>query len=123
MGRIAFLLLALFAEMERTFTTERAAHARTVAEAAGRWVRQGSVGNFQVGGAVGIQDPDPAEIARVAADHELRLLRQGEGMPTGGAMPEYLFRRTRGVIGLLGIKAETDQTHLPSLHDALQSPA
>ncbi|MFI6062437.1 recombinase family protein [Streptomyces sp. NPDC051286] len=36
MGRIAFLLLALFAEMERTFTTERAAHARAVAEAAGR---------------------------------------------------------------------------------------
>ena len=29
MGRIAFLLLALFAEMERTFTAERAAHARS----------------------------------------------------------------------------------------------
>jgi DNA invertase Pin-like site-specific DNA recombinase len=38
MGRIAFLLLALFAEMERTFTAERAAHARAVAEAAGRHV-------------------------------------------------------------------------------------
>ncbi|GAA2078400.1 recombinase family protein [Actinomadura alba] len=36
MARIAFLLLALFAEMERTFTAERAAHARTVAEASGR---------------------------------------------------------------------------------------
>ncbi|WP_327725012.1 recombinase family protein [Streptomyces europaeiscabiei] len=36
MGRIAFLLLALFAEMERTFTAERAGHARAVAEAAGR---------------------------------------------------------------------------------------
>ena len=36
MGRIALLLLALFAEMERTFTAERAAHARAVAEAAGR---------------------------------------------------------------------------------------
>jgi Site-specific recombinases, DNA invertase Pin homologs len=35
-GRIAFLLLALFAEMERTFTAERAAHARAVAAAAGR---------------------------------------------------------------------------------------
>jgi DNA invertase Pin-like site-specific DNA recombinase len=33
-----FLLLALFAEMERTFTAERAAHARAVAEAAGRQV-------------------------------------------------------------------------------------
>jgi DNA invertase Pin-like site-specific DNA recombinase len=38
MGRVAFLLLALFAEMERTFTTERAAHARAVAEAAGRQI-------------------------------------------------------------------------------------
>jgi DNA invertase Pin-like site-specific DNA recombinase len=38
MGRIAFLLLALFAEMERTFTAERAAHARGVAEANGRQV-------------------------------------------------------------------------------------
>ena len=38
MGRIAFLLLALFAEMERTFTAERAAHARAVAETAGRQV-------------------------------------------------------------------------------------
>jgi DNA invertase Pin-like site-specific DNA recombinase len=37
-GRIAFLLLALFAEMERTFTAERAAHARSVAEANGRQV-------------------------------------------------------------------------------------
>lgn len=36
MGRIAFLLLALFAEMERTFAAERAAHARAVAEAANR---------------------------------------------------------------------------------------
>jgi DNA invertase Pin-like site-specific DNA recombinase len=36
MGRIAFLLLALFAEMERTFTAERAAQA--VAQAAGRQV-------------------------------------------------------------------------------------
>ena len=36
MGRIAFLLLALFAEMERTFTAERAAHARAAAEAKNR---------------------------------------------------------------------------------------
>lgn len=37
-GRIAFLLLALFAEMERTFAAERAAHARAVAQAAGRQI-------------------------------------------------------------------------------------
>jgi DNA invertase Pin-like site-specific DNA recombinase len=38
MGRIAFLLLALFAEMERIFTAERAAHARAVAQASNRHV-------------------------------------------------------------------------------------
>jgi DNA invertase Pin-like site-specific DNA recombinase len=38
MGRLAFLLLALFAEMERTYTAERAAHARAMAQAAGRHV-------------------------------------------------------------------------------------
>lgn len=36
MGRMAFLMLALFAEMERTFANERAAHARSVAAAHGR---------------------------------------------------------------------------------------
>lgn len=36
MGRISFLMLALFAEMERVWTAERAAHARAVAEAAGK---------------------------------------------------------------------------------------
>jgi DNA invertase Pin-like site-specific DNA recombinase len=38
MGRMAFLLLALFAEMERVFALERAAHARAVAVANGRQV-------------------------------------------------------------------------------------
>lgn len=38
MARIAFLLLALFAEMERTFTAERASHTRAVAEANGRHI-------------------------------------------------------------------------------------
>jgi hypothetical protein len=37
-GRIAFLLLALFAEMGQTFTAERAARARAVAEASNRHV-------------------------------------------------------------------------------------
>jgi DNA invertase Pin-like site-specific DNA recombinase len=38
MGRIAFLMLALFAEMERTYTAERAAHARNVADADNRHI-------------------------------------------------------------------------------------
>jgi hypothetical protein len=43
MGRIAFLLLALFAEMERTFTAERAAYARAVAQASRLLSRRGPV--------------------------------------------------------------------------------
>jgi len=36
MGRLAVLLLAMFAQMERTYSAERAAHARAVATAQGR---------------------------------------------------------------------------------------
>lgn len=36
MGQLAVVLLPLFTEMERTYTLERAAHARAVAEAQGR---------------------------------------------------------------------------------------
>jgi DNA invertase Pin-like site-specific DNA recombinase len=36
MARIPFLMLSLFAEMERVFANERAAHARSVAQATGR---------------------------------------------------------------------------------------
>jgi len=38
MGQLAVALLALFAQMERTYTSERAAHARAVAAAHGRQV-------------------------------------------------------------------------------------
>jgi hypothetical protein len=34
-------------------------------------------------------------------EDQLRLLRATEGMLTAGDMPEYLFRRTHGVVGLL----------------------
>ena len=34
-------------------------------------------------------------------EDQLRLLRSFSGMLTTGEMPEYLFRRTRGVVGLL----------------------
>jgi DNA invertase Pin-like site-specific DNA recombinase len=62
MGRITFLLLALFAEMERTFTAERAAHARAVAEAAGR----------QVGRPVA-HSPDKIEYARLLREQGISL--------------------------------------------------
>ncbi|MEU9098837.1 TniB family NTP-binding protein [Streptomyces sp. NPDC048361] len=35
-------------------------------------------------------------------EQHLRLLNAQEGMLTGGTMPEYLMRRTGGVVGLLG---------------------
>jgi chloramphenicol 3-O-phosphotransferase len=34
-------------------------------------------------------------------EEQLRLLDAQPGMLTGGTMPEYLFRRTRGIVGLL----------------------
>ena len=43
MGQVAVVLLALFAQMERTYTTERAAHARAVAAAHGRQVGRPSL--------------------------------------------------------------------------------
>jgi DNA invertase Pin-like site-specific DNA recombinase len=43
MGQLAVVLLALFAQMERTYTVERAAHARAVAAAKGRRVGRPSV--------------------------------------------------------------------------------
>jgi DNA invertase Pin-like site-specific DNA recombinase len=43
MGQLAVVLLALFAQMERTYTVERAAHARAVATAKGRHVGRPSV--------------------------------------------------------------------------------
>src|SRR5262249_39658156 len=34
-------------------------------------------------------------------EDQLRLLRSFDGMLTTGEMPEYLFRRTHGIVGLL----------------------
>jgi hypothetical protein len=34
-------------------------------------------------------------------EDQLRLLRSADGMLTAGEMPEYLFRRTHGIVGLL----------------------
>ena len=45
MAQLAVVLLALFAQMERTYTLERAAHARAVATAKGRRVGRPSVVN------------------------------------------------------------------------------
>jgi hypothetical protein len=37
----------------------------------------------------------------VGIEQQLRLLRGHDGMLSGGDMPEYLFRRTGGIVGLL----------------------
>jgi hypothetical protein len=43
-----------------------------------------------------------AWVAHLAGiEQHLRLFRATPGMLTGGAMPEYLFRRTNGIVGLL----------------------
>jgi DNA invertase Pin-like site-specific DNA recombinase len=72
MGRIAFLLLALFAEMERTFTAERAAHARAVAQAAGRHV-----------GRPIAHSAEAIEYARLLKDHgeSLGVIAEKTGIP------------------------------------------
>ena len=63
MAQLAVVLLALFAQMERTYTLERAAHARSVAEAKGR----------RVGRPVTV---DPAML-----DYAARLRDEGKTIP------------------------------------------
>lgn len=72
MGRVAFLLIALFAEMERTFAAERAAHARAIAEAQGRRV-----------GRPLAHPPDKIEYARLlqAQQHSLGQIAVKTGIP------------------------------------------
>src|SRR5216683_2055864 len=43
-------------------------------------------------------------------EDQLRLLRSFEGMLTTGGMPEYLFRRTHGIVGLLRRLIEDGRT-------------
>lgn len=80
MGRIAFLLLALFSEMERSFTAERAAHARAVAQAAGRAV-----------GRPIAHSPEGIEYARLlkAQGHSIRVISAKTGIPRS-SLSRYL---------------------------------
>jgi chloramphenicol 3-O-phosphotransferase len=53
-----------------------------------------------------------AWVAHLAGiEQHLRLLNAQPGMLTGGAMPEYLFRRTGGIVGLLERLVEDSCTH------------
>ncbi|MGK4593933.1 hypothetical protein [Amycolatopsis sp. w19] len=47
------------------------------------------------------EDPATQTERRFDLVHHLRLFAASAGMLTGGTLPEYLFRRTGGVVGLL----------------------
>ncbi|MEV8104583.1 hypothetical protein AB0Q97_20015, partial [Streptomyces sp. NPDC088135] len=78
----------------------------------GRGGRHSTAAATQTGRRFDMVDLDPFDYSTPAGitaflDHlagiedQLRLLRSFEGMLTSGEMPEYLFGRTRGVVGLL----------------------
>jgi rRNA maturation endonuclease Nob1 len=70
-GEIAVLMLALFAQMERIFTCERAAHARSVAAVTGRQPgRPRKLTDAQVRRATAALDAG-ASLAEVAADYNV----------------------------------------------------
>ena len=81
----------------------------------GQWAftaRQRDAGATQTDRRFDLVDLDPFDYSTPAGisafiehlagiEDQLRLLRPAEGMLTKGDMPEYLFRRTRGIVGLL----------------------
>lgn len=70
-GEIAVLMLALFAQMERVFTRERAAHARSVAAKTGRLPgRPRKMTDDQVRRAIAALDTGES-LAQVAADYDV----------------------------------------------------
>jgi AAA domain len=83
---------------------------------AGQWALPGSshrdAAATQTSRRFDLADLDPFDYATPAGitaflehlagiEDQLRLLRATEGMLTSGDMPEYLFRRTHGIVGLL----------------------
>lgn len=62
MAQLAMIMLALFAEMERTYAAERATHARTVAAAHGRQTGRPST-----------VDPDKLEHALMLRDKNVPI--------------------------------------------------
>jgi hypothetical protein len=78
----------------------------------GRGGRHSTAAATQTGRRFDMVDLDPFDYSTPAGitaflnhlagvEDQLRLLRSFEGMLTSGEMPEYLFGRTRGVVGLL----------------------
>lgn len=68
MAQLAVVMLALFAQMERTYMLERVSHARAVAEAAGKQVgRPRTVTDEQIRYAAHLRDAEGLTLAQVAA--------------------------------------------------------
>jgi len=75
-----------------------AAHGDAAATQTGRRFDLADLGPFDYSAPAGIT----AFIEHLAGiEDQLRLQRAADGMLTAGEMPEYLFRRTHGVVGLL----------------------
>jgi len=96
MGQLAVALLALFAQMERTYTCERAAHARAVAAAHGRQVGRPSL-------------LDPAVLACAAqlrdAGHTMAQIVAKTGM-TRSSLYRYLPPRRPVAVTAVAVTAE-----------------
>jgi DNA invertase Pin-like site-specific DNA recombinase len=114
MGRIAFLLLALFAEMERTFTAERAANARAVAEANGRHV-----------GRPVAHPPEKIEYARLlkAQGHSLGAITAKTGHPEDLPAPLPHRRPRRSAVSGHPARAPYVSLAHGASRDAATSPA
>ena len=74
MAQLAVVLLAPFAQMERTYTLERAAHARSVATAKGRRLGRPTV--------IDAEQLDYASHLRDTGAHDQRNRRQNRNHPT-----------------------------------------
>ncbi|MDC7120271.1 recombinase family protein [Cellulomonas fimi] len=70
MNEMAVLMVAMFAQMERTYTMERTAHARAVAKAQGRSIgRKKALTAAQVAAAVHLRDVEGVPVSVIARDH------------------------------------------------------
>jgi len=110
MGQLAVVLLALFARMDRTYTCERAAHARAVAAAHGRQVGRPSL-------------LDPAVLAYAAhlrdAGHSMAQIVAKTGM-TRSSLYRYLPPRP---LPLLTAAEPTQEGAVAPTGDPIRVPA
>ncbi len=104
MGQLAVLLLALFAQMERSYTCEWAAHARAVAAAHGRQVGRPSL-------------PEPAVLAyaahlRDAGDSMAQIVAE-TGM-TRSSLYQYQYLPPRPPVAVTAAQRDEGVTGAPA---------